>query len=405
LDGERPPEDLYFYRPGEILVSSDPEQIRLFEEVADKIGLRYTRGGWNSSPGSDAERGDEVPDPRAVAWDPPAGGAVPFYVQSRSDIETVLRRLERASGKRLTVSPNHVLFGCPVWGGSPDGDPSLPRPGENPVVPGPDVAATGVVVAVVDSGVPHGYEDNDLLDAVESLPIDLEPWAYSGPSPVLVYPQGHGSFVSGMVRQAAPGATVMSFRALDTDGVSDEWYLGYQISLALAADPQVLNLSLGGLTRNDERLMGLGGLAAQVAETGSPVVVAAAGNWGDSRPVYPAADNWTIGVGAVELTGEDPVPVPAVFSDYGPWVDACADGVQVVSAYEAKPYRPTSDPTAIINFEGVACWSGTSFATPHVAGVAANLLATQPGLDRDGVIAELAELSGVAVDGLGWFVP
>ncbi|HXW77852.1 MAG TPA: S8/S53 family peptidase, partial [Acidimicrobiales bacterium] len=274
-----------------------------------------------------------------------------------------------------------------------------------------------VTVAVVDSGVPADFQQNPLLGtsllgppAVSSAPSEDEPWLYSGPVPVLVFPQGHGSFVAGVVRQAASGASVRSYRALDTDGVTDEWYLGYQLALVLEDAPQVINLSLGTPTRADERLMGLAVLERAITRSNTgerrpaPIVVAAAGNLGDSRPFYPAADKWTISVGAVELTGPDnDTPVPASFSNFGPWVDVCAKGARVFSAYEHKPYRPLSAPSSIIDFKGFALWNGTSFAAPHVSGVVAELLSRDPHLGLDGVRAIL-EAGPVKVPNLGTYV-
>ena len=113
--------------------------------------------------------------------------------------------------------------------------------------------------------------------------------------------------MAGVVRQAAQHANVRSYRALDTDGVTDEWYLGHQLALVLTGGARVINLSLGTTTRTDQSLMGLTALEAaargQRRRRRAPIVVAAAGNLGDSRKVYPAADDWTISVGAVELTG------------------------------------------------------------------------------------------------------
>jgi subtilisin family serine protease len=193
--------------------------------------------------------------------------------------------------------------------------------------------------------------------------------------------------------------------------VTDEWYLGYQLSLVLQDGPQVINLSLGTPTRADEKLMGLSALerAATRRATGdgrpSPIVVAAAGNLGDSRPFYPAANKWTISVGAVELTGPDnDVPVPASFSNFGPWVDVCAKGARVYSSYEHKPYRPLANPSTIIEFKGFAIWNGTSFAAPLVSGAVAGLLAADPGLGLDGVRA-LLEAGPVKVPSLGTYVP
>ena len=53
-----------------------------------------------------------------------------------------------------------------------------------------------------------------------------------------------------------------------------------------------------------------------------PVVVAAAGNAGSSRPAYPAAIGEVIAVAATTDVER------AWFSNYGPWVDACAPRIR-----------------------------------------------------------------------------
>ena len=60
---------------------------------------------------------------------------------------------------------------------------------------------------------------------------------------------------------------------------------------------------------------------------GDALVVVAAGNNGSPRPAFPAALPGVIAVGALAATGRAP------FSNFGPWVDACAPGVDVVSTF------------------------------------------------------------------------
>ena len=83
-----------------------------------------------------------------------------------------------------------------------------------------------------------------------------------------------------------------------------------------------------------------------------------------------------------------------------------ARGVDVISSYEAKPYRSSSDPEQVTQFEGTAVWSGTSFAAPYVSAKVAEVLQASPELGRDEVVTKLRELGdNREVQGLGWFVP
>ena len=98
------------------------------------------------------------------------------------------------------------------------------------------------------------------------------------------------------------------------------------------------------------------------------VVVASAGNDGTCRRIYPAALGDVVSVGAFGPGG------PAPFTNYGPWVRACAPGVDVVSWFFTEFEGPeVALPTATAmlgvdpdDFESWARWSGTSFAAPMV---------------------------------------
>ncbi len=386
------------YRPGELLVRNEAGEVDAFERVASQLHLGYRRREDHGRPklrGKVSELASPLP------------AAARFHVYSDEPLEDVLRRLEDHAHGEFEATPNHVLFGLPLWGMDPYGDPRPPKKSEKIALGGD---GEGVSVAIVDTGMPRGYDVNPLLSTVETWPSEEEPWDYEGPTPTLVSPQGHGSFVAGVVRQAAQNAELRSYRVLDSDGVTDEWYLGHQLALVLAGGAQVVNLSLGTTTRSDQKLVGLSALEAAArgrCAGRAPIVVAAAGNLGDSRKVFPAADDWTIGVGAVELTGTGKkIPKPAAFSNFGEWVDVCADGVDVASSFEAKPYQGSSSPHKVEQFNGEAVWSGTSFAAAHVSGKVAGILQSNPNLDQQGVLAQLTtDPNARQVPNMGWFVP
>ena len=94
----------------------------------------------------------------------------------------------------------------------------------------------------------------------------------------------------------------------------------------------ILCLSLSCYTDDDEPPIGLAAAIALIQAAGT-VVVASAGNDSTCRPAWPAALPDVISVAALGQHG------PASFTNYGPWVRACAPGVDVVSRF----YDDTED--------------------------------------------------------------
>ena len=101
--------------------------------------------------------------------------------------------------------------------------------------------------------------------------------------------------------------------------------------------------------------------------------MASAGNDATCRPTYPAALRGVVGVGAIGPYG------PAPFTNYGPWVRACAPGVDIVSwfftEYDGSETAPAGLPDPD-RFRSWARWSGTSFAAPMVVAALAREMAT-----------------------------
>lgn len=181
---------------------------------------------------------------------------------------------------------------------------------------------------------------------------------------------GHGTHVSGIVDQVAPGVKIMPLRVLDPRGLGDAYTVARAIAYAQRHEAHVINLSLG--TSKHSKL-----LEEIVANaTGDNIIVTAAAGNGDTRaPHYPAA-------GAYDGTGHPPFPfdptedglvavtslqedrVKSDFANFGPWVDIAAQGENIRSAYLGDRY---------------ATWSGTSMATPFISGEAALIRAVSSG--------------------------
>ncbi len=263
------------------------------------------------------------------------------------------------------VSANHVhvgsatMFGAPVlFGTGAEAEPAAP-------VPEPARERWGVTVGVLDTGCdPHPwFLGRDRFDPVPEV-LDADDDAEQDRQ------AGHGTFVSGVLLQHAPGVVVRAHRVLSSLGFTDD--------LTVAAGLRALRR---GGERVDVVLLTAGchtpgdrcppALEAELARFGGAVVVAAAGNHGSSRPFWPAA---LPGVLAVAASG--PGGAVAEFSGSGDWVDACAPGVDVVSSHvRLLPGRRGE------RHYGYASWSGTSFAAPRVAAAAAS--AVRDGADAD----------------------
>jgi len=252
---------------------------------------------------------------------------------------------------------------------------------------------------------------------------------------------GHGTFISGIVRQAAPDARVLSIRIMHSDDVVYEGDLLCALAqladrIAAAEDGgmaemvDVVSLSLGYFDESAADVTDSSGLwqVIQVLLDLGVAVVAAAGNYSTSRRFYPAAFSLepspvpVISVGALNPNGSK-----ALFSDGGRWVRAWAAGAAVISTYPddvngsltpqvrvhghpdglAPGDEPAADREGLDPDDfrgGFAAWSGTSFAAPLIAAhIAARLLEQAPelGLDATGSQAA-ADRTIASLAALGW---
>ncbi len=203
----------------------------------------------------------------------------------------------------------------------------------------------------------------------------------------------HGTHVAGIIAAQDNGvgtlgiaheATIYPYRVLGVDSLTGEDGSGAASDLiaainhaAVQPEVDVINLSLGGLPF----LKGLQ-QATDLATDQGKLVVAAAGNNGNSSAVYPAANRRVVGVGASNRDG-----LLASYSNFGPSVDLVAPGGDLSGATEGiiNAYGLVNgDATGGFNLEAdYAYLSGTSMAAPHVAGVYALMKGHNPNLTPD----------------------
>ncbi|MEO8356949.1 MAG: S8 family serine peptidase [Chloroflexota bacterium] len=208
--------------------------------------------------------------------------------------------------------------------------------------------APKVTVAVIDSGICASHPDltGRILDGWDFIEGDAVPQDDFG----------HGCSVSGVIAAnmndgigiagVAPNAQIMPLRVLNASGVGS--YSDVAAAIVYAADngAQVINLSLGGSNPSSTLEN-----AVNYAITKGVVVVAAAGNNGTEGALYPAAYPDVIAVGSV-----DPNLEHSSFSNYGSQIDIWAPGRDILTTKRDGSYGLVS---------------GTSFATPYVAGAEA----------------------------------
>jgi len=260
-----------------------------------------------------------------------------------------------------------------------------------------------VVIAVVDTGVDYEHEDlksriwinsgeienNGIDDDGNGYVDDVRGWDFAH-SPGLLSNRdqldrdndpmdenGHGTHVSG-VAAAVPdngkgiaGVTwncrIMALRGggdfLEDDDLS--------AAIIYAADngAHIINMSWGS-----EHLSYIVRDAIEYAYERGCVLAGAAGNDNSPAVIYPALHKHVISVGATDRWDKR-----AHFSNYGPGVDIAAPGKKV--------FGTTTD-------DRYSDWSGTSMATPVIAGVAALMLSRRPGLTN----VEVAQILRASAD-------
>jgi subtilase family protein len=198
---------------------------------------------------------------------------------------------------------------------------------------------------------------------------------------------GHGTFIAGLLRQAAPHAKVLSMRVMDSMGHVDDCAVLQALTwlhktTAIRAD--VVLMAFGRqAARHDPILAHVRDAMAKLA--GQDVkVVASAGNDASDKRVYPAAFAEDLGPNVISVGAVIEAGKVAPFSNFGPWVKAGWLGTDIVSispqTFENSGDNQTdlsvfANPPTVIFKDSFAWWSGTSFAAAIIAGRLASGLA------------------------------
>jgi thermitase len=223
-----------------------------------------------------------------------------------------------------------------------------------------------ILVAIVDTGIYYWHPD--LSVNYVSLGYD---WVNGDSDPSDDH--GHGTHCAGIIAAATNNSVgiagiaqvrIMAEKGLAYNGIGYEDDLANAIIHATDQGANIISCSWG--SSSDSQLIHD---AVQYATNAGALVIAAAGNTGNSEKHYPAAYSEVIAVAATNEKDK-----LASFSTHGDWVDLAAPGTSILSTYLWNTY---------------VSWSGTSMACPHVAGVAALVWSQYPTMSNEQVRSQL----------------
>lgn len=283
-----------------------------------------------------------------------------------------MNKLEKRSNI-MNVEPNYVMSRSAV-----SGDPDYSKQWYHQII-GTEEAwnvttgSNNVVVAVIDDGIDLHHRDlkNQII-----APYDV---VLNSTSRITM--GEHGTHVSGIIASMmnngvggagiAPNVKIMPINVFDGENaLYSDVITGIQYAIDHGAD--IINLSIGGTEPSD-----ILNNAIQRAYKAGILIIAAAGNEGENMYDYPAAYDHVLAVSATDSSDRI-----ADFSNYGADIDLAAPGTDIYSTLPHNKYE---------------FMSGTSMATPVVAGVAALVWSANPSLTN----AQIEERLYETADDLG----
>ena len=286
-------------------------------------------------------------------------GIVRLRLPHGSDVSAIAEKIANAPGIQ-NAEPDYAY---PLEGGSlvPSGTGSSSPPPSRP----PSAGAT--IVAVMDSGLLSDYAGSPFVQAAYDA---VSPGAEVGDE------LGHGTQMTliaagavnplGTGSDTPAGSPVVAIRAFDNNGFTSTYTLMRGIDYAIEQGARVLSLSWGSETSSALLASATGYAAAK-----GLILVAAAGNAPTGNPVYPAAYDNVIGVGALTPNGD-----AWDQSNYGDFVAVSAPGLADL------PVGYKGDP---------GTYAGTSIATAYTARRVAAILNQNPDADRETILRILVE--------------
>ncbi len=253
---------------------------------------------------------------------------------------------------------------------------------------------TNVVVAVIDSGVQYDHPDleaqiwmntaesqNGMDDDGNGFVDDVAGWNFVADHNDPYDDENHGTHVAGIIaatrdnNQGIAGTanvSIMALKVLNAEGIGADSGIAAAIRYAADNGAHIINLSLGGGSTNQV----LVDACAYATQRGC-LVVGAAGNDGVDTVDFPANLDTVVAVAATDANDNI-----ANFSNAGPGIELSAPGNEILSTLTNNNYGPMS---------------GTSMATPYVAGVAALIKSANPSMTG----AQLRDRLAATCDDIG----
>lgn len=237
-------------------------------------------------------------------------------------------------------------------------DPLYPRQWAHPYVNTPaawdlTIGSSSIVVAVLDTGLDttHPEMAGRVVAGYDYINNDADPSDDNGhgtrAAGIALATGNNGAGVAGMDWNAR----VMPVKVLDSTGYGSWSAVAQGLTFAADNGARVINMSLGGPASSTLQS------AIKYAYGKGCVIAAASGNENSGTPIYPAGYSEVIAVGSVFQD------VRSYFSNYGPHLDVVAPGESIDTIAMGGTYGR---------------FTGTSAATPFVAGLAGLMLGAAP---------------------------
>ncbi len=238
-----------------------------------------------------------------------------------------------------------------------------------------------ITIALIDTGIAKQHEDlvGKLWVNVKEIPNnhrdddgngyvdDVNGYNFRQNNNNIADDNGHGTSVASVIAANTNNATgiaginwrakIMVLKALNELGGGEYTHVAQAIRYAVDNGAKLINMSFGTYLNNNELEQ-----AVNYAGSKGIAVIAAAGNNGQNRLLYPAAYLDVIAVGAVDSAG-----ARASFSNFGAGLDVMAPGLNIVAANYERSDAYSSN-------------SGTSYAAAHITGLVSLILSLYPSL-------------------------